>query len=156
MLGPLPSLQGHLRQLLAVRTEVNFLADLHNGTANEARLLEHEIDQIIIVKFCLIQPQRPETGRTEAEHIGGRFPLQQRLDFRARERGFEKIAVVDCYFFLRKKLFCFPAGGSLIPTEKINFHYRFSSHPCHSPICFQVYCRSAISSRTPDRSSPVP
>jgi hypothetical protein len=118
----IPSLFYNFRQNLAVRTEVNLLADLHYGTADEARLLEHKINQIIIGKFFLIQPQRFETRRSETEHLGGRFALQQRLNFRALKRRFEKIPVIDCHFLLRKKLLRFPAGGSLNPAEKINGH----------------------------------
>jgi hypothetical protein len=124
--SPAIQLLQNFRQHFIVRTEEYFLADLYNGTADQAGFCEHEPDQITISKFVLIQLQRLETGRAEAEHIGGRYPLQQFLYFCARERRLEKIAIVDCHLFLQKKLFRFPAGVSLNPTEKVNCHYRRS------------------------------
>jgi hypothetical protein len=98
----------------------------HDGTADQSRLTQHQIHQVLIVEPGRIQSQRLKTRGFKTEHVGGRFPLQQFLDFIAGERLFEIIPFVDFHLFLQKKLFRFPAGSSFAPAVKIGLHFNLS------------------------------
>lgn len=116
----------NLRQHFAVGAKVYFFVHPHYGATNKAWFLKHEFDQIIVLELCLIKTHRLESGRTEAEHNRGGLPLQQSFDFHTGKGCFEKIPLVDFRLLLQEKLSRFPAGGSSVPAEKINFHHRSS------------------------------
>jgi hypothetical protein len=102
--------------------KVNPAADFHDWAADEPWLLEHPFEQIFIPEALLVQGQFFETGASEIKHFRRLASRKQRLDLAGGEGVFEKIALGQLRLLLQEKLPCFPAGRSLVPTIKIDFH----------------------------------
>ena len=112
----------YLGQPLAIRPKVNFTANTNHRPANQARLLEHQLDQFIIAKLLTVQAQAFKTGTAKVEHLRSRFALKQVLYFCAIERILKEITLIDFDPLLRKKRLRFSAGISFHPAIKIDLH----------------------------------
>jgi hypothetical protein len=111
-----------VRQSVGRSAEINFSADFHDRAADEARLFQHQLNQIVALELIPVQRQLLETGAAEAEHVVRLASLEQRPDLAGGEGIFKKITVVYINLLLREKLPRFPAGGSFVPAIKIYFH----------------------------------
>jgi hypothetical protein len=95
---------------------------LHDGTADKARLLQHQVHHFRIAQFFPLQAELFETGTADIEHVGSRPARQQFFDFFPAEGIYEKIPFAQIQLFLQEKLSRFAAGGSAAPAVKKNLH----------------------------------
>jgi hypothetical protein len=123
-----------LFQDLAVSTEINFVIDTDHRTADEPGLIEHQVNQPVVAEVRRDQSQGFNAGTARVEHLAGRTSLEQFNYLLTAELVLEKIPVCEFDFFLRKKLFRFPAGISTGPTIEIDFWGHFTP-----PLLFLVW-----------------
>ena len=116
------ALRDDLRQSFAAGSEIDVFADTDNGTADEARFLQHEFYEVIIGQGILRQAHFFKAGTSEIEHLRCRLPLEQVFYFRAVERVLEEVAFVDFKPFLQEKLSRFATRASRYPAVKIDLH----------------------------------
>jgi len=96
--------------------------DAHHGPADKSRLFQHQVDKLFIAQLVWFQAELFEARAPEVEHLRSRFPLEQLLYLGLVKGIFKEVPLAYFHILLRKKLLRLPAGISLYPAIKINFH----------------------------------